>query len=87
MTRQPYLPFLSVFNSENTEQGQQDLQRLSHRARYREGEEKRWEDDISEWTGLGLSEALRKAEDREEWTKVVARSSLMLQRSVREPEE
>ena len=46
-------------------------------------QKKRWEDNISEWTGLGLGEALRKAEDREEWRKVVARSSLMLQRSFR----
>ena len=38
---------------------------------------KRWKDNIPEWTGLGLGEALRKAEDREEWRKVVARSSLM----------
>ena len=37
--------------------------------------EKRWKDNISEWTGLGLGEALRKVEDREEWRKVVARSS------------
>ena len=44
---------------------------------------KRWEDNIPEWTGLGLGEALRKAEDREEWRKVVARSSLMPQRSFR----
>ena len=29
-------------------------------------QKKRWEDNISEWTGLGLGEALRKAEDREE---------------------
>ena len=35
---------------------------------------KRWEDNIIlGWTGLGLGEALRKAEDREEWRKVVAR--------------
>ena len=27
----------------------------------------RWEDNISEWTGLGLGEALRKAEGREKW--------------------
>ena len=33
---------------------------------------KRWEDNISEWTGLGLGEDLRKVEDREEWRKVVA---------------
>ena len=36
---------------------------------------KRWEDNISEWTGLGLGEALRKAEDREGWRKVIALSS------------
>ena len=57
-------------------------------SRYREEEgsadrKKRQEDIISEWTGLELGEALRKAEDREEWRKVVARSSLMPQRSFR----
>ena len=36
-------------------------------------QKKRWEDNISEWTGLGLGEALQKAEDREEWRKVVGR--------------
>ena len=38
-------------------------------------QKKRWGDNISEGTGLELGEALRKAEDREEWRKVVARSS------------
>ena len=57
-------------------------------ARYKEGEEKadRKSDRkiiLSEWTGLGLGEALRKAGDREEWRKAVARSSLMPQRSFR----
>ena len=42
---------------------------------------------ISEWTGLGLGEALRKAEDREEWRKVVALSSLMPQQSIRRRDE
>ena len=46
-------------------------------------QKKRWEDAILERTGLELDEALRKAEDREEWRKVVARSSLMPQRSFR----
>ena len=35
-------------------------------------QKKRWGDNISEWTGLGLGGALRKAEDREGWRKVVA---------------
>ena len=44
----------------------------------RNGRQKnRWEDYISEWPGLGLGEALPKAEDREEFRKVVVRSSLM----------
>ena len=49
-------------------------------------QKKRCRDNISEWTGLGLGQALRKAEDREEWRKVIkviARSSLMPQRSFR----
>ena len=46
-------------------------------------QKKRYEYNISEWTGLGLDEALWKAEDREEWRKVVARLSLMPQRSFR----
>ena len=46
-------------------------------------QKERWGDNISEWTGLGLGEALRKAEDREDWRKVVARSTLMLQRLFR----
>ena len=50
-------------------------------------QEKREEDDILEWTGLGLGEALRNAEDREEWKKVVAQSSLMPQRSLRLQDE
>ena len=29
-------------------------------------QKKRWEDNIPEWTGIGLGEVLRKAEDREE---------------------
>ena len=46
-------------------------------------QKKRLEDNMSEWTGLGLGEALRKAEDRMEWRKLVARSSLMPQWSFR----
>ena len=46
-------------------------------------QKKRWEDNIMEWTGLNLGEALRKAENREGWGKVVARSSLVPQWSTR----
>ena len=46
-------------------------------------QKKRWEDNITEWTGLKLGEALQKAENREGWRKVVARSSLVLQQSTR----
>ena len=50
----------------------------------RKGRQKKsWEDNISEWTGLGLGETLREAEEIEEWRKVVPRSSLMPQWSFR----
>ena len=55
--------------------------------RRKDRQKKRWEDNISEWPGLGLSEALRKAEDREGWGKVVARSSLMPKPSFRQQDE
>ena len=42
---------------------------------------KRWENNITEWTGLKLSEAVRKAEDREEWRRLVDRCMGCPQRS------
>ena len=57
------------------------------RRKKRRQTEKKWGDNISEWTGLGLGEPIRKAEDREEWWKVVARSFLMSQRSLRQRDE
>ena len=48
---------------------------------------KRWTDIISKWTGLGLGEALQKAENREEWRKMVDLSSVMPQRSFRLQDE
>ena len=47
------------------------------RRKGRQKKKKRWEDNIPEWTGLGLGEALRRAENREGWRKVVAWSSLI----------
>ena len=35
---------------------------------------KRWEDNIRDWTGFELSDAVRRAEEREEWRLLVARS-------------
>ena len=35
---------------------------------------KRLEDIIRDWTGLGLSDAVRRAEEREKWPMFVARS-------------
>ena len=59
------------------------LQDTVQGGRRRGRQKKRWEDNITEWTGLKLGEALRKAENREEWRTVVARSSLVPQRSNR----
>ena len=50
----------------------------------RRGKQKKiWEDNVTEWTGLKLGEALRKAGNREEWRTVVVRSSLVQQLSTR----
>ena len=59
------------------------LQGTAQEGRKRGRQKKRWEDNITEWIGLKLGEALRKAENREEWRTVVARSSLVPQRSNR----
>ena len=59
------------------------LQGTVQGGRRRGRQKKRWEDNVTEWTGLKLGEALRKAENREEWRTVVARSSLVPQPSTR----
>ena len=41
----------------------------------------RWEDNIKEWTGLEWNIILRKAENREEWRKLVVKSTVVPQRS------
>ena len=46
-------------------------------------QKRRWEDNIPEWTGMTLGAAMRKAERREEWRELVARSSVAPQRSTR----
>ena len=50
----------------------------------RRGRQKiRWEYNIPEWTGMTLGAAMRKAGRREKWRELVARSSVVPQRSTR----
>ena len=51
--------------------------------RARGRQKKRWEDNIREWTGMGLAKTIREAEDREGWRKMTAKSSVAPQRSPR----
>ena len=51
--------------------------------RKRGRQKKRWDDNIREWTGLDLKDTLRKAENREEWRKLVVTSSEVPQRTAR----
>ena len=51
--------------------------------RRRGRQRKRWEDNIQEWTGLRLSETIRRAENREDWMMLVARLPVVPQRSTR----
>lgn len=51
--------------------------------RRRGRQRKRWEDNIPEWTGLKLPDALREAEDRKKWKEIVGRASVAPLRSTR----
>ena len=51
--------------------------------RRRGRQRKRCEDNISEWTELKLSDAVRVSENRLEWRKLVVRSSMVPQQSAR----
>ena len=44
---------------------------------------KRWEDNIREWTGMVFAKSLRAAENRGKWRKLVAKSSVVHQRTSR----
>ena len=61
--------------------GHQDFPKQSCKAQYREGEgevdRRRWEDNISDWTGLKLSETLRMTENREEWRETRYRQNIV----------
>ena len=51
--------------------------------RQRGRQRKRWKDNIKEWTGLEWNIMLWKAEYREEWRKLVAKSTVVPQWSAR----
>ncbi|CAM4371522.1 unnamed protein product [Leuciscus chuanchicus] len=53
------------------------LQGTVQGSRRRGRQRKRWEDNIRGWTGLELNDTVRKAENREEWKKLVAKSSVV----------
>ena len=59
------------------------LQGTVQGGRRRGRQRKRWEDNIKEWTGLEWDIILRKAENREEWRKLVVKSTVVPQRSAR----
>ena len=44
---------------------------------------KRWEDSITEWTGLEFAKLQRAVGNREKWRKLVVKSIVMLQRPLR----
>ena len=53
------------------------LQGTVNGSRRRGRQKKKWEDNVTEWTGLELRNTLRSAECRNEWREVVARSTMM----------
>ena len=59
------------------------LQGTVQGGRRRGRQRKRWEDNIKEWTGLEWNIILRKAENREQWRKLVVKSTVLPQRSAR----
>ena len=59
------------------------LQETVQGGRRRGRQRKRWGGSIEEWTGLEWNILLRKAEDREEWRKLVVKSLVVPQRSAR----
>ena len=49
----------------------------------RQGRQRRWEDNIREWTGLEFGKSQRAVENREKWRKLVVKSSVVPQRPSR----
>ena len=53
------------------------LQGTVQGGRRRGRQRKRWEDNVKEWTGLEWNIILRKAENREDWRKLVVKSTVV----------
>ena len=58
------------------------LQRAVKGAR-RKGRQKRWDNNIKEWTGMEFGDSMRAVEDREGWKGIVATSSVVPRRPPR----
>ena len=56
-----------------------NLQGTVKRGRRQGRQRKRWEDNISEWTGLEFGRSQRAVENREKWKKLAAKSSVVPQ--------
>ena len=41
------------------------------------GQKKRWEDNIKKWTGMDIASSTRAAEDRARWKGIVVKSSVV----------
>ena len=50
------------------------LQGIDPGGRRRGGQRKKWEDNISEWTGRSIGRCTRECEDREVWRETISRS-------------
>ena len=59
------------------------LQGTVNGGRRQDRQRKRWEDNIRKWTGLEFGKSQRKVENREKWRKLIAKLSLVPQRSSR----
>ena len=63
--------------------GQNHLARQLKGGRRQGRQEKRWEDNIREWTGLEFAKSQRAVENREKWRKLVVKSSVVPQQPLR----
>ena len=63
--------------------GKNHLARHSEREKKTRQTRKRWEDNFRDWTGLEFTKSQRVVENRGKWRKLVAKSSVVPQRTSR----